>query len=142
MNFVANLNFNGKCEEAFNFYANALQAKIDGINRYKEMPADPNMPMDPAYAEQVMHASISKDGKMILMGADLLPRMAPEYIQGNNLEICIMPENKAECDRVFAALSEGGTVVMPMADQFWGDYFGACKDKYGFGWMIICPSNK
>ena len=142
MQFVTNLNFNGNCEEAFKFYANALQAKIDATNYYREMPTDPNQPMDPAYADKVMHSSISKDGKLVLMGADLLPGMSPEYIVGSNLEICVMPEDKAECDRVFAALSEGGTVVMPMEDQFWGDYFGACKDKYGFGWMVICPSNK
>jgi PhnB protein len=64
---------------------------------------------------------------------------SPEYIVGNNVEICIMPKDKAESDRLFAALSAGGEVAMPMEDQFWGDYFGACVDKYGNRWMINCP---
>jgi PhnB protein len=67
MQFITNLNFNGKCEEAFTFYAEALQAKIDGFSRYKEMPADPASPLDPEFAEQIMHVSLSKDGSYILM---------------------------------------------------------------------------
>jgi PhnB protein len=67
MQLITNLNFNGKCEEAFTFYAEALQAKIDGFSRYKEMPADPTMPINAEYAEKIMHVSLSKDGKYILM---------------------------------------------------------------------------
>ena len=102
------------------------------------MPADPSSPIDPKYAEQLMHASLTKDGKMILMWADVLPMMDPNYSVGNNMEITIMLTDKEETDRVFAAMSAGWKVGMPMEDQFWGDYFGSCKDKYGIGWMILC----
>lgn len=139
MQAITNLNFNGNAEEAFTFYAAALQGQIDGLNRYKEMPADPTMPLPAEYAEWIMHTSLSKNGKTIVMGADLLPMMSPEFIVGNNVEVCLMPESKEESDRIFAALSAGGKISMPMADQFRGDYFGSCTDKYGIGRMINCP---
>lgn len=140
MQLITNLNFNGQCEEAFTFYAQALQAKIDGFSRYKEMPADPAMPIPADMADKIMHVSLSKNGQLILMGADAVcTDFSPEFVVGTNVEICIMPDDKAESDRIFTALCAGGEVVMPMEDQFWGDYFGACKDKYGIGWMINCP---
>lgn len=141
MQVITSLSFKWQCEEAFTFYATALQAKNDGFMHYSKMPTDPTMPIAPEYAEQIMHTSLSKDGKVILMWADTLPFPGcPEYILGNNMEVCIMPDSRAEADRVFAALSEGWQVVMPMKDEFRGDYFGACKDKFGIGWMINCSA--
>ena len=67
MQTVTSLSFKGQCEEAFTFYANALQAQNDGLMRYSEMPADPNMPVEPQYANRVMHTALSKDGKYVLM---------------------------------------------------------------------------
>ena len=57
-------------------------------------------------------------------------------MQGNNNYISIFPESREEADRLFAALADGGEVEMPMEDQFWGDYFGSLKDKFGIHWMI------
>lgn len=142
MHVVPSLVFSGDCEEAFLFYANALQANLSEINRYSSMPADPAMPLPTDIAHQVMHVSLSKNGKMILMGADIMPGCDVELILGTNLEICLMPESKTESDRLFTALSQWGEVIMPMEDQFWGDYYGACKDKYGIGWMINCTTKK
>lgn len=139
MQLITNLNFNGNCEEAFKFYETALQWELSAINRYSQMPADPATPLPTEVANQVMHVSLSKNGKMILMWADLMPGFSPEYIIWTNLEVCIMAETKQEADAAFAALSEGGSVTMPMEDQFWWDYFGSVKDKYSINWMILCP---
>lgn len=142
MQLVTNLNFNGNCEEAFNFYATALQWELSEISRYSTMPADPTMPLPAEIADQVMHVSISKNGKMIMMGADMMPGFSPEYIIGTNMEVCIMTDTKQEADRLFEALGNGGSINMPMEDQFWGDYFGSVTDKYKISWMILCPGKQ
>ncbi len=106
------------------------------------MPADPTMPLPAEIADQVMHVSISKNGKMIMMGADMMPGFSPEYIIGTNMEVCIMTDTKQEADRLFEALGNGGSINMPMEDQFWGDYFGSVTDKYKISWMILCPGKQ
>ena len=143
MQLVTNLNFNGNAEEAFKFYAQALGGELSEFNRYGQMPSEPGAPaMDPTIANQIMHVSLSKNGQMILMGADMMPDFSPEYIIGSNLEVCIMTENKDEADTVFANLADGGSISMPMENQFWGDYFGSVQDKYQVNWMILCPGHQ
>lgn len=139
MKLVPNLNFVGNCEEAFNFYAKALQVQVTELSRYASMPDDPNMTLTQEQKNLVMHVQLQKDGQIIAMGADILPFMAPNGMSiGNNLEICIMTDTKDEADRSFVELSKDGKIIMPMEDQFWGDYFWSCTDKYGVNWMIIC----
>jgi PhnB protein len=70
------------------------------------------------------------------MGTDAPESMGNKVNQGNNIYIMIMPDSKEEADRLFNELSVGGKVEMPMADAFWGDYFGSLVDKYGIQWMI------
>jgi PhnB protein len=76
------------------------------------------------------------------MASDTMPSMGQKLVVGNNNYICISPESKGEADRLFAGLSEGGEVEMPMQDQFWGDYFGSFKDKYGVCWMVNYGTEK
>ena len=76
------------------------------------------------------------------MGADMMPGFSPEYVIGTNMEVCIMTDNKSEADRLFNALGDGGSIAMPMEDQFWGDYFGSVKDKYNVTWMILCSGKQ
>jgi PhnB protein len=63
-------------------------------------------------------------------------------LEGNNVYINLEPDSRAEADRLFAALSAGGEVEMPLADRFWGDYFGSCADKFGIHWMFNCTSKE
>ena len=72
----------------------------------------------------------------MLMGTDALESHGHNLVQGNNVHISVHPDSKAEADRLFTALSEGGKVQMPMADQPWGDYYGNFQDKFGVHWMI------
>ncbi|HMR55372.1 MAG TPA: VOC family protein, partial [Candidatus Doudnabacteria bacterium] len=77
------------------------------------------------------------DGHTI-MGTDAIPGMGFEFKQGNNMYIMLEPDSRADSDRLFNALSEGGKVEMPMQDMFWGDYYGSFTDRFGAGWMINC----
>jgi PhnB protein len=72
----------------------------------------------------------------VLMVTDTLESLGQELVQGNNVYISVHPESKEEANRIFNALSAGGTIEMPIADQPWGDYYGSFKDKFGVQWMV------
>lgn len=75
------------------------------------------------------------------MASDTYPSMGHVYIVGNNNYISIMPDSRAEADRIFNGLSQGGKIEAPMEDMFWGDYFGSFIDKFGVCWMINYNEN-
>lgn len=125
------LNFDGTCEEAFNFYKSVFGGEfLGGVYKMKDMQG---MEVPEEAKERVMHVSLPVGGDM-LMGSDTMP--GQPFTAGNNNYISIFPESREEADQLFAALSEGGDVEMPMEDQFWGDYFGSLKDKFGVYWMV------
>ncbi len=76
------------------------------------------------------------------MGTDAPESMGFTVHFGNNVYISLEPDTKRETDRIFAALSAGGQVTMPLQDMFWGAYFGTCTDKYGVQWMFNCMAQK
>lgn len=127
------LNFMGKTEEAFEFYRSIFGGEFEGgINRMKDVPG---AALGPGEENAVMHVAL-KIGNDVLMGTDMLKSMGHVFTPGNNVSISLHPDSKEEADRLFNALSGGGSVDMPIQDMFWGDYFGACADKYGVRWMI------
>ena len=84
----------------------------------------------------VLHVELPIIGGHILMGTDAPKEMGFTLKQGNNMHICLEPETREEADRLFNELSVGGNITMPMADMFFGSYFGEFSDKYGINWMI------
>ncbi len=80
-------------------------------------------------------------GGHLLMGTDATESMGMTVLQGNNVYINLQPDTREEADALFAALSEGGVVEMPMMEMFWGDYFGSLVDKFGVQWMIAWDMN-
>ena len=138
------LNFAGKTEEAFNFYAQAFHTKIaDPIHRMGAVPPGPGMPtLTEAEKNFVMHIELPITGGHVLMGTDTLESMGHKLQLGNNVSINLEPDTRAEADQLFAALSAGGHVGMPMMDMFWGSYFGSFTDKFGVRWMINCAEPK
>lgn len=129
------LNFDGTCEEAFLFYRSVFGGEFRGeIFKMKDIP---DMEIPAGAENRVMHVALPV-GDDLLMGSDTYP--GQPFVVGNNNYISIFPESREEADRLFEALSEGGEVEMPMADQFWGDYFGSLKDRFGIQWMINYPS--
>lgn len=130
------LNFEDKTEDAFRFYEKVLGGKLTDIHRFGSIPSDGSFELTPEQKNLVMHVGLVLPDGQMLMGSDMLPGMGPKRVEGNNFSISVHPKSREEADRVFAALSEGGAVTMPMADQFWGDYFGSLTDRFGINWMV------
>lgn len=133
------LNFDGKTEEAFLFYRSVFKTEFlgKGIDRFGDIPAKPGNPTIPDNIKNmVLHVELPITGNHILMGTDAPKEMGFTLTKGNNMHLCIEPETREEADRLFKALSDGGNVTMPMADMFFGAYFGEFSDKYGINWMI------
>lgn len=130
------LTFNGNCEEAFNFYKSAFGGEFAHIGRFKDMPADPNRPLPAELADKIMHVSLPISAETVLMGSDAGGEWSSAYVQGNNFTISIGTKSKEEADRLFAELSAGGQIRMPLNTTFWGEYFGMFTDKFGIQWMV------
>jgi PhnB protein len=123
--------FEGRCDEALEFYKKALGAKVISLRRFKESP-DPNM-CSQASVDKVMHASFQV-GDTVIMASDGRCSGQQSY-QGFALSISAPSAEEAE--RVFTALSEGGQVQMPMTQTFFSERFGMAADKFGMSWMVI-----
>lgn len=132
------LNFDGNTEVAFNFYKSVFGGSFNDATfvRMKDMPQNGEHQLTNEELNRIMHVSLPLDNGQVLMGSDILPSMGQKLQVGNNNQISIFTESREEADRLFSGLSQGGKVEMPMSDQFWGDYFGSCEDKFGIHWMI------
>jgi PhnB protein len=128
------LNFAGRAEEAFTFYKSVFGGEFGALVRFKDMPM-PGVKIPKAAEKKIMHISLPM-GKDALMASDSLESLGQKLIQGNNAYISAQPDSKKEASRIFAALSAGGEIEMPIADQPWGDYYGSFKDKFGVMWMV------
>jgi PhnB protein len=124
----------GKCTEAFAFYEQVFHTKSEFKMTYGEAP--PAVPVPEGAKDLVMHMSMPL-GSMQLMGCDIPPSMPSAPMGGFEISVD-MPE-ESEAKRIFSELSEGGTVVMPVAPTFWSPLFGMCTDKFGVGWMVSVP---
>ena len=129
------LTFDGQCEEAFAFYRSVFGGEYAYFGRFDEMPAD-EYQISEDDMNRVMHVTLPIGGDTLIMGSDSAPGMGPPLTMGNNFSISVDPDSREEADRIHAALADGGTPTMPMADQFWGAYFGMCTDRFGVNWMI------
>ena len=134
------LSFNGNCEEAMNFYVEKLRGEILFMGRWGDSPmAD----QAPDKGDKIMHASI-KIGDSVVMACDNVfdsgdnpfDSSDNQPIIGNNISLAYGTDDNAEADRAFEAMSDGGTVVMPIQETFWADRFGMLTDKFGINWMI------
>lgn len=133
--------FNGNCEEALQFYAKALGAKIEAMIRFKDSPEPPQPGMvPPGFENKIMHALIRVGGSAI-MASDGCSEQKCSF-QGFSLAVAVPTE--AEADRVFNALAEGGQVQMPLSKTFWSPRFGMLTDRFGVGWFVstIPPEQK
>lgn len=139
------LNFDGKTEEAFLFYKKVFKTGFigKGIQRFGDIPASAEFPpVADEIKKMVLHVELPITGNHILMGTDAPKEMGFTLTKGNNMHLCIEPETRAEADRLFNELSEKGNITMPMADMFFGSYFGEFSDKFGINWMINFQNEK
>ncbi len=133
MSLTIYLYFNGNCREVFEFYRSIFGGEFEMISTFREGPED--MPLPEDVLNQVMHVSYPI-GSSVLMGSDMPSEFGPTPVQGSNFSISYTSSSREEADELFAKLSDGGTVTMPMEDQFWGAYFGSCIDKFGISWQL------
>ena len=138
------LNFPRNTEEAFNFYKSVFGGEFKGgINRMDEVPPQEGQPpMKEEDKNLVMHVALPILGGHLLMGTDAPESMGFKVTHGNNIYINLELDTRAETDKLFKSLSEGGKVEMKLQEMFWGDYFGSCTDKFGVQWMFNCTNKK
>jgi PhnB protein len=125
------LNFDGRCEEALNFYRGALGAEVTRLLRFKESP-EPGM-VSPGSEEKVMHASF-RVGEATILASDGRCMGQPGF-QGVSLALTV--SNDAEAERRFTALADGGQVQMPLTKTFFSSRFGMVADRFGVCWMVL-----
>jgi PhnB protein len=137
MDFEPYLFFDGKCEEALNFYKGVFGGDIAALMRWKEMPADADgPPITPETENRVMHSRFQGNG-FAFMASDASP--GKTYGEGP-ISLSIGVTDPAEAERIFNRLAAGGNVEMPLAETFWAKRFGMLTDKYGIDWMINCEA--
>jgi PhnB protein len=126
------LGFAGNCEEAFNLYAKVLKGKFLALVRGTDTPMADQIPEESK--NKIMHVRLEIDGS-ILMGGDA-PSQYYQPMAGNHVNI--NAKTPEEADRIWAELSAGGQVQMPIGETFWAKRFGTFTDKFGISWMINC----
>lgn len=124
------LYFGGTCEEALTFYKEVFAGEVVALMRFRETDGTE---IPPGYEGKVMH-SIFKSPTLTFMAADEMPT-APES-SAARVSLSLSTRDVAEGERVFAMLSAGGTIAMPMSDTFWGARLGKLVDKFGIHWMV------
>ncbi|MFP4592532.1 VOC family protein [uncultured Ralstonia sp.] len=132
--------FEGRCEEALEFYKKTLGAKVDMLMRYKDAPpgAEPKAEQCGGVvppADKVMHAAF-RIGDAVVMASDGMVSGKSEF-KGFSLSVDVA--DKAAAERTFKALGDGGQVTMPLTETFFANAFGMLVDRFGVGWMVIAP---
>jgi PhnB protein len=123
--------FDGRCEEAIDFYKKTLGAEVGMLMRWKDCP-DKSM-CTPSNENKVMHASL-KIGETRVMASDGRNTGNPEF---KGFALSVNAKDEADADRLFNSLSAGGNVMMPLGKTFFSPHFGMATDKFGVNWMVI-----
>jgi PhnB protein len=132
MKLTTYLNFPGNCREALAFYEKHLGAKTLVISTFDQMPGSDNLP--PGLEKNgVMHARFTVGDSLVMASDGPAGRVEPM----RSAYICISVDSNEEAERIYAALTEGGEVFMPMAEMFFAHRFGQFRDKFGINWMVI-----
>jgi PhnB protein len=129
------LGFRDNAREAMTFYQSVFGGELT-MSTYKEFEASD----DPAEADKIMHAQLTTDNGMVLMGADTPNRM--DYTVSGNHSISLSGEDEAELRSYWDKLTVGGTVVMPLERAPWGDTFGMVTDRFGIPWLVNIAGNQ
>lgn len=127
--------FAGRCEEALQFYVQALGARIDMMLRFNESP-DPTPPgmLQAGFETKIMHASF-RVGNVFLMASD----GCDDRSKFEGFRLALTVPSKADAHKLFDALAQGGNVDMPLCQTFWSPCYGMVTDKFGVGWMVMVP---
>lgn len=124
--------FSGQCAAAFKFYEKVLGGEIEGMMSYTGSQAEEQVPAE--WRDKILHARMDI-GDSVLMASDAPPG---HYEKPNGFSVSIELEDRAEAERIFNALADGGTVGMPFQATFWSTGFGMCTDQFDIPWMVNC----
>ena len=124
--------FNGRCEEAFQFYSQCLGGKIEAMMPFAGTPAEQEVPAE--WRKKIIHASLTV-GDQVLMASDAPPG---RYEEPRGFSVSLNVKTPAEAERIFQALTENGKVQMPLQQTFWAARFGMVVDRFGIPWMVNC----
>ena len=131
MNVQPYLSFEGRAQEAIDFYKSALGAQVEAIMQFKDAP--PDMQANMPNKDKVMHSAF-KVGDTTIMATDGQCSGKSEF---SGITLTIQANSDAEAEKLFNALAKGGKVNMPMAETFFATRFGMVADKFGVGWMVL-----
>ena len=137
MKVQAYVTFDGRCEEALDFYKKSIGAVVTSLMRWKDSQ-DKDMRGPPGYEEKIMNASF-RIGETELMADDGMGDKRAEF---KGMTLAIEVADDAEAKRVFTALGEGGSITMPLMKTFWTSSFGMLTDKFGVPWMVNVEASK
>jgi PhnB protein len=126
------LMFNGRCEEALEFYKKALGAKVEMLLRFKDAPEGQ---CTPGTEDKVMHSAL-KIGDTVIMATDGMMKDQGK-LEFKGISLTLNPTTEAECERLFNALADGGQVFQPLIKTFFSPKFGVVADKFGVNWMVL-----
>ena len=125
--------FDGRCQEALDYYVSALGAKVGMAMKFKDSPEPPDQKMAQVSGDNIMHASF-RIGDSVIMASDGFGKGKPVF-QGVSLSLTV--NSVAEADRYFSALAKGGTIQQALTKTFFAPSFGMVTDKFGVPWMVI-----
>jgi PhnB protein len=125
--------FDGRCQEALDYYVSALGAKVEMAMKFKDSPEPPDQKMAQVSGDNIMHASF-RIGDSVIMASDGFGKGKPVF-QGVSLSLAV--NSVADADRYFSALAKGGTIQQPLTKTFFAPSFGMVTDKFGVPWMVI-----
>ena len=134
MNVQPYLYFDGRSQEAIDFYKSAIGAKPEMVMHFKDAPAEMQSQIKPGMADKIMHACL-KVGDTPVFVSDGHCNGGPLQFQG--ITLTLNADSDAEADRLFGALGKGGQIQMPMAETFFATRFGMVADKFGVSWMVL-----
>ncbi len=126
------LSFDGRCEEAFTFYAEVFHGDFTTRMTYGGSPMEGHIPE--GFADKLMHARVSLNGQVV-MGSDSPPG---RYEAPRGMTLSVSLTDTAEAERIFTALSDGANIGMPLQKTFWARAFGMLTDRFGIAWMVNC----
>lgn len=130
----AYINFNGQCSEALHFYQQCLGGELN-LQKISQSPMAAQMPSQ--RAAQILHGTLTSNA-IVIMGSDV---PAPDYVKGNNVNLCLQCSSNEELESFFESLSKAGIVRTPLHQTFWGATYGEVTDRFGINWILNHAKN-
>lgn len=132
------LTFEDNCQDAFNLYKEIFGGEFSTVMKFSDIPPGEDFKYDEDEKDKLLHISMPIGKDSYLMGSDTPKSVNSKLQQGNNCALSLDTHCRSETERIFKALSEGGSITMPLEDTFWGAYYGKCIDRFGIHWQLNC----